>query len=104
MSAVPSSVTPLARPMQVTIRGRIDAVRRHEGFRFTRMTCPAPDAYTKPAVVEVRSKQPLGNISDEITVQCVLSGYPRKPYKVTDQNTGEIRTVTPVEHTLNAVE
>jgi hypothetical protein len=105
MSAVPQAIPQPARQfMRVNIKGRIDAVRRHEGFRFTRMTTPAPDAYTKPAVVEVRSREALGQVGDEVSVVCDLGGYPRKPYKVTDANTGEIRTITPVEHTLNLVE
>jgi hypothetical protein len=52
----------------------------------------------------VRSKAKLGEIGDEITVPCKLGGYTRKPYRVTDKETGEQSMITPVDLTLEVIE
>ena len=39
--------------MQVTIKGRIDAARRHDKTRYTRIVTPAPDPYSRPQTVSV---------------------------------------------------
>ena len=90
--------------MQVNIRGRIDASRRHDKTTYTRIVTPAPDPYSRPQTVEVRSKQRLGQAGDEITVQAQLGGYTRKPFRSTDKDTGETTMVTPVDLTLDAIE
>lgn len=104
MNAVTNLAPRAAAPMEVIVKGKIDAVRRHESKRYTRILTPAPDAYSRPSVVEVRSTQQLGQKGDEITVTAKLGGYTRKPFKITDKDTGEISTVTPVDMTLDAVE
>ncbi len=104
MNAVTSQATGAAAPMEVVIRGRIDATRRHEQVRYTRILTPAPDAYSRPQTIEVRSKGQLGSKGEEITVKAKLGGYTRKPFKSTDKETGEITMVTPVDLTLDAVE
>ncbi len=106
MSAVQQLPTPGAKPvpMQVLVQGRIDAQRRHEKTSYTRILTPAPDAYSRPQTVEVRSKQKLGDLGEEIRVTATLGGYARKPYRYTDKDTGETATVTPVDMTLDAVE
>lgn len=91
-------------PMQVTVKGRVDASRRHEQTRYTRILTPAPDAYSRPQTVEVRSKQKLGDIGEEITVLAQLGGYTRKAFRSVDKETGETSMVTPVDLTLDAVE
>jgi len=91
-------------PMRVTIEGKIEAVRRWEGVRHTRIITPAPDRYSRPQVVEVRSKEQLGQAGDEITITAVLGGFMRKSFKVTDKNTGEVTTIQPVDMTLDAVD
>ena len=90
--------------MEVFIRGKIDARRRYESAWFTRMITPAADAYSRPATVEVRSKNKIGEIGEETTVTCKLGGYTRKPYRITDKDTGETSMITPVDLTLEAVE
>lgn len=104
MNAVTNLAPRAAAPMEVIIKGKIDAKRRHDAVRYTRILTPAPDAYSRPQVVEVRSKGDLGQRGDEITVTCKLGGYTRKPFKSTDKETGEISMVTPVDMTLDAVE
>ena len=91
-------------PMQVTIRGRIDARRRHDKTTYTRIVTPAPDPYSRPQTVEVRSRASLGQAGDEVTVTAILGGYTRKPFRTTDKDTGEQTMVTPVDLTLDALE
>lgn len=107
----PASTTapaPAARPalplMNVMVRGRVDASRRHEKTFYTRVVTPAPDPYSRPQTVEIRSKARLGQQGDEITVQAQLGGYTRKPFRSVDKETGEASMVTPVDLTLDAVE
>jgi hypothetical protein len=90
--------------MEVVIMGRVDARRRHDGTHYTRVLTPAPDAYSRPQVVEIRSKQSIGQKDEEITVHCKLGGYTRKAFRSTDKETGETTMVTPVDMTLDAVE
>lgn len=107
MSAVPN-VSPIASkapaPMEVIVKGRIDAKRSHDGTRYTRILTPAPDAYSRPQTVEVRSKANLGDRGDEVSVLCKLGGYTRKPFRSVDKETGETTMVTPVDMTLDAIE
>lgn len=107
-----ASVAPIApaqgaralAPMQVTVKGRIDARRRHASTHYTRIVTPAPDPYSRPQTVEIRSKASLGQAGDEITVLAQLGGYTRKPFRSVDKETGETAMVTPVDLTLDAVE
>lgn len=105
MSAVPN-IVPSAKvlPLQVLIKGKVEASRRFDGKRYTRIITPAADAYSRPQVVEVRSVSKLGDLGDETEVTCRLGGYTRKPYRSTDKETGETAMVTPVDLTLDAVE
>lgn len=107
MSAAPNVSTIPAKgviPMEVLVKGRIDAKRSHDGTRYTRILTPAPDAYSRPQTVEVRSKSNLGDRGEEVTVNCKLGGYTRKPFRTTDKDTGETSMVTPVDLTLDAIE
>ncbi len=103
MNTSTASVTAQA-PMEVRIRGKIDATRLHDKTRYTRILTPAPDAYSRPQTIEIRSKSSLGQRGEEVTVVAKLGGYTRKPFKSTDKETGEITMVTPVDLTLDAVE
>ena len=91
-------------PMEVLIKGRVEQRQRWEGKYITRVITPAQDAYSKPQIVSIRSKQPIGAVGDELTITCKLGGYTRKPYKSTDKESGDITYVTPVDMTLDAVE
>lgn len=105
MSAV-LNTAPSAKvtPLQVFVKGKVEASRRFDGKRYTRIITPAADAYSRPQVVEVRSIAKLGDIGDETEVTCRLGGYTRKPFRSTDKETGETSMVTPVDLTLDAVE
>ncbi|WP_354684015.1 single-stranded DNA-binding protein [Cupriavidus necator] len=89
------------KPMHVLVRGRIEAQRSHEGTRYTRIMTPAPDAYSRPQIVEIRGKNKLGERGDEVTVTCTLGGYQRKAYQIKNKDTGELETITPVDMTLD---
>lgn len=91
-------------PMRVLVLGRIESSRVHDGKRLTHVMTPAADAYSRPQLLEIRSKGKLGDKGEEISVSCVLGGYQRKAYQAKDKNTGEIQTVNPVEHTLDLVD
>lgn len=85
------------------LSGKIDSVRHHGGNIYTRIISPADDPYSRPDVVEVRSKAPVGLVDQMVTVDCVLRGYVRKPYRFTDPQTGEIRVVVPVDYSLEVL-
>ena len=103
-SPAPLSHAKVLAPMEVLVKGRIDARRRHDGTHYTRLLTPAPDAYSRPQVVEIRSKAALGSTGDEIEQRCKLGGYTRKAFRTTDKDTGETSMDTPVDMTLDAVE
>jgi hypothetical protein len=107
MSAVPITSAPSSAqrvPMEVFVKGKIDARRRHESTWYTRLITPASDVYSRPQVVEVRSKSKLGEVGDETAVSCKLGGYTRKAFRSVDKETGETAMVTPVDLTLDAIE
>ena len=103
VAEAPKQGTKMA-PMQVFVRGRIDASRTHEKTRYTRIVTPAPDPYSRPQTVEIRSKSQLGAKGEEVTVLAQLGGFTRKPFRSTDKESGEITLVTPVDLTLDAIE
>lgn len=92
------------KAMMVAVMGRIEGSKVYEGKRYTQIMTPAADAYSRPQLVEVRSKSRIGEKGDEIACQCVLGGFQRKAYETKDKSTGEIVKVIPVEHTLDLVE
>ena len=97
----------LARQMafnQMMVRGRIEETRRHANVSYTRVLCPAADEYSRPQTLEIRSKARLGQKGDTVTQLCVVGGYTRKAFRATDKETGETAMVTPVDHTVDAVE
>ncbi len=95
---------PALVPMRVLVVGRVESSRTYEGKRYTHVLTPAPDAYSRPQLLEIRSKGKLGDKGEELSVSCVLGGFQRKAYQAKDQKTGEITTVIPVEMTLDLVE
>ena len=92
------------KAMHVVVTGRIEGSKTYEGKRYTQVMTPAADAYSRPQLVEIRSKARLGDKGEEISCQCVLGGFQRKAYETKDKQSGEIIKVVPVEHTLDMVE
>ena len=78
--ATPAATTAKTIPMQVLVRGRIDAVRRHDKTIYTRIITPAPDPYSRPQTVEIRSKQRLGQPGDEVASSQRSAATPASPF------------------------
>lgn len=87
------------KPMETLIRGRIEEVKKHEKDFFTRVICPALDAYSTPAIIELKSDQRLGERGDEITTIARVGGY-RSYFQSLDKETGEISKRSKVNLTL----
>ncbi|WP_404995480.1 single-stranded DNA-binding protein [Cupriavidus pauculus] len=106
MSEAAAKVQPLAKqkPRQVLIEGKVLRVRRHEQFFYTTVICPAEDAYSRPQVVELRSKARFADKEEETSVMGMLGGYEGKAYTVTDRETGERRALIPVNLFLDVIE
>jgi hypothetical protein len=96
--AVSSKVAPIGsvKPLQVHVAGKITRVRRHEKFFYTTIICPAKDEYSRPSVVEIRSKNRFGDVEETTKVNAELGGYEGKAYAVTDRETGERKNLVPV--------
>lgn len=66
---------------QARIAGRIQGQRRITGASGTHyrtlLKLPAPDAYSAPSTVEVRSDERLGQAGDEISIFVNVGGFPR---------------------------
>lgn len=104
-TAVTQAATPAKiRPMQTLVQGRIESTKRRENVWYSALVTPAEDVYSRPQYVEIKSKNKLGQTGDEITQLCKIGGYKRKPFSFTDKSTGEVMTVVPHDHTLEAIE
>lgn len=103
---VESKVSPMAqsKTLHTVVQGKVLRVRRYEQFTYTAVICPAPDVYTRPSVVEIRSKSRFADSEEEVKVNCVLGGYEGKPYRATDRETGESRQLIPVNLFLDLAE
>lgn len=100
---------PTAKPTkinfgEVMFRGKVIRVTRYENLFYTQMICPAPDHYSKPQIVEIRSKSGFADLDQEVDVKAKLGGYHGKTYKSTNKDTGVVKTVYPVNLTLDLVE
>lgn len=107
MSAVVDKVAPLlsaVRPLSVVIVGKVTRVRRHEAFTYTTIICPAKDEYSRPSVVEIRSKARFVEVQETTKVTCELGGWEGKAYQVVDKDSGERKTLVPVNLFLDLVE
>lgn len=60
---------------QIFLQGRIDRVTKYED-RFTHLAIlPAPDAYSKPSIVEIESRTRLGSSGDDVAQLCIWAGW-----------------------------
>ena len=91
-------------PLEVTVVGKCLRVRRHEQFTYTTIICPAKDEYSRPQVVEIRSKARFADRDEPVTARALLGGYEGKAYAVVDKETGERRQLVPVNLYLDLVE
>lgn len=93
------------KPADMTFNavGRVEYVTKYQDNFTTLIKTPAPDAYSHPSSISVRSKARLGAIGDEISVVCRVGGVPRVFNRV-DKETGEITKVRTTDHFFNALE
>lgn len=62
---------------QSVLRGRVLEVKRSENGCYTVLTLPAPDQYSSPQTVEIRSKAVFGRPSEDVTVRVAIGGFRR---------------------------
>lgn len=91
-------------PLRVYVQGKVTRVRRHEKFVYTTVICPAKDEYSRPSVVEIRSKARFAEVEETCKADCELGGYEGKSYVITDRESGERKTLIPVNHYLDLIE
>lgn len=89
---------------QATLAGRVNAVRKAEDAVFTEVTLPAPDQYSQPATVEIRSRKRLGQVGETVEVQVACGGFRGKSFVYTDKETGERFSRRPVVNSYVAIE
>jgi len=94
-----------AKPVnQALLAGRVNSVRKADDTVYTEVTLPAPDQYSQPAAVEIRSRKRLGQVGETIEVQVICGGYRGKSFVYTDKDTGERFTRRPVVNSYVAIE
>lgn len=92
MAEVATQLTPRSTPiLQTMVSGRVESVRTYDGKCYTTVTCPAKDAFSMPSVIEISSAKRFVEVGQDLAPRaCTISGY-IKPFKYTDQNTGEVK-------------
>lgn len=88
-------------PMCVRVVGKVLRVRRHEQHTYTTVITPAADEYSRPSVVEVRSKQRFAERDEQADFMGRLGGYEGRAYRVTDRDSGEQKQLVPVNMFLD---
>ncbi len=92
------------RQNQALLAGRVNSVRKADDTVYTEVTLPAPDQYSQPAVVEVRSRKRLAQAGETIEVLVTCGGYRGKSFVYTDKDTGERFSRRPVVNSYVAIE
>lgn len=100
MAEVKAAKAPIVR-----LTGRIEQVRSintTEGRAFSILVkLPAPDAFSSPATVSVRSRERMGQPGDEFNAEVQVGGYGRT-YKAEDEDGRKIDVRT-ADNTLTVV-
>lgn len=104
MSEAVTAIKQTKRPMVAFVVGKVTRVRKYEKFNYTTVICPAKDEYSKPAIVEIRSKSRFAETDEKVSVDCELGGYEGKSYAITDRESGERKNLIPVNIYLDLVE
>lgn len=95
------------RPAEVFIAGRLVGRRRlttQNGTLFLSLVAmPAPDPYSHPETVELRSSASLGDKDDDVKLICRVGGS-RRTFKTTDPDTGEQIVVVTADNRFTVVE
>lgn len=90
--------------MQAIIAGKVTSTRAHQGKVYTTIAIPAKDEFSSPEVVEVRSKNRIGQDEEIVRIKCRVGGFLGKQFNVVDQVTGQQRTARQCKVTLDLVE
>lgn len=61
-------------PITVKVRGLVVGCRTYRDRRYTLVLSPSVDVYSNPQIFEIRSRGRLGNLDQEISCNCILSG------------------------------
>lgn len=106
-AAAPAQVAQLNPAIGVALlAGRVGNARKINGtngsYWLTLVTMAAPDEFSSPSTVELRSKQKLGDRDDIWRGKVRISGF-RRSYKTTDQETGEQRAVQTADIRLEVI-
>ncbi|MDR5615432.1 MULTISPECIES: DNA-binding protein G5P [unclassified Arsenophonus] len=90
---------------QTVISGKVTRVSTSDdGHVYTTVILPAPDPYSKPPIVKIRSKRRVGVIDSEINeLVCRISGYERS-FRYPDKKTGQMTLGYNVEMFLDLAE
>lgn len=109
----PAAVAPLPATSSAprfglsVLQGRIVGARRlstqNGTLWLTLLKLPAPDEYTAPATVEVRSGSKLGELRTDWQGRVRIGGYGRS-FEQKDRETGEVSTVQTAEVRLTVIE
>jgi hypothetical protein len=86
------------------IAGKPRQYKDREGARWfaTIVKCPAPDPYSNPSSVEINSREPLGDVDTDVSLQVRLSGTVRT-FRYVERETGESKTGVECTHRLTAL-
>ena len=104
MSTAEATAVRGVKPRQTYLVGRVEQVELVNNVRYTTIICPANDQYSSPEIITIRSKRPLGAKGDEIRQLCHVGGFRGRAFETKDKDTGEIRKVRQVQHTIDAIE
>lgn len=86
-----------------TISGRILEAMKRDQTWYTLVTTPAPDAYSHPQTLEIRSKQKIGSAGEDCQVGVMVGGFRRKQ-QYADKETGELKESSFTRVMLDAIE
>lgn len=96
---------PVAQVGHVVIFGRVQGSTRRrtsDGTSYrTRVQLPAPDQFSSPQLVEVRSSENIGQPETDVRIVVKVGGYPRS-YQTQDE-LGDKVTVRTAENVLTFV-
>jgi len=86
------------------LKSKPQTMQTKDGRRYVQLlVTPAPDAYSMPSIVELRSVSSLGQEGDDWSGLVRIGGYPND-YEITDKQTGEIKQVRSARISLEVVE
>jgi hypothetical protein len=89
--------------LRTIVSGLVTKRRKFRDTFETVITAAAPDEYTAPTPLLVRSEFPIGKVGDKIAVQCRVGGFRGRAYDWRDKDSGEVRRVEPYHVTLDAI-